>query len=192
LKNLFKNIQTLLIVVLIIIILFLRNCSGEVVKPDNPTVITKIETKWDTIREKVPTYVPKWKDRIVYEPSDTVYIDTNKVLEDYFADYYYRDSVYNDSIKIIIEDTISQNKIKSRDISLQILYPTITITRDSIVNERGFYAGIGVGGSKSQLNYVGGEFLYKSRKRNAFGGGIGVNENFQPILTGRLYWKLGK
>tara|TARA_R110001606_G_scaffold150312_4_gene290414 strand:- start:5618 stop:6073 length:456 start_codon:yes stop_codon:yes gene_type:complete len=151
-----------------------------------------VETKWDTIREEVPIYIPKWNDRIEYRPSDTVYIDTNKVLDDYFASYYYEDIISNDSITITIKDTISQNKIRNRSLKYDMLYPTITITRDSIVKGRGFYFGVGMGGSTTQLNYIGGEFLFKSKKRTAFGLGLGINRNFRLSLMGKLYWKLGK
>ena len=177
---------------LILIILFLRNCSGDVVIPDNPVIITRIETKWDTIRKEVPIYVPRWNDLIEYKPSDTVYIDTNQVLDDYFASYYYEDIISHDSITITIKDTISQNKIRNRSLKYDLLYPTTTIYRDSIVKDRGFYAGIGVGGSTSSLNYIGGEFLFVSRKKTAFGLGVGINQDFQPVFNGRLYWKLGK
>lgn len=190
-QNIFKNLQTLLIVALIIIILFLRSCSGKSTPNPNPTVITKIEYKWDTLYTETPVYIPKWKDRIKYK-TDTVYIDTNAVVEDYFASYYYEDIISNDSITITIKDTISRNKIKNRALKYSILYPTKIITRDSIVNERGFYAGLGVGGTSSFLNYIGGEFIFKSRKKTAFGIGVGVNQNFQPVFNGRLYWKLGK
>lgn len=190
-QNIFKNLQTLLIVALIIIILFLRNCSGDTNPTPDPTIITKIEYKWDTLHTETPIYIPKWKDRVKYK-IDTIYIDTNKVVEDYFASYYYEDSISNDSITITIKDTISRNKIKNRALKYSILYPTKTITRDSIVNKRGFYAGIGVGGTTSYLNYIGGELLFNSRKKTAFGIGVGVNQEFKPVFNGRLYWKLGK
>ena len=192
-KKLFKNIQTLLIVVLVLVILFLRNCKGEVIPPKG-TVITKIETIWDTIITEVPIYVPQWKDRIEYDfQTDTLYqIDTVEVIGDYYASYYYEDTISNDSVTIRIKDTITQNKIKNRTLDYTILYPTVIITRDSIINDRGFYIGVGAGGTKSNLNYIGGEFLFKSRKRTAFGVGLGVNQNFQPTLMGKLYWKLGK
>jgi hypothetical protein len=197
LKSFFKNIQTLLIVVLVIIILLLRNCKSDP-KP-NPvgTVVVKTETTWDTIREKIPTYIPKWYTQIEYRDTtiySTLYkdVDTSEILKDYFATYVYFDTLAYDSINIRIKDTITQNRIKNRSIEYDLIYSTTTITRDSIVNNRGFYAGIGVGGSTSQLNYIGGEFLFKSKKRTAFGLGVGVNTKFEPVFIGKLYWKLGK
>ena len=74
----------------------------------------------------------------------------------------------------------------------ELLYPVTTMYRDSIVRKRGYYVGAGFGSTTDQLNYIGGEFLYTSKKKTAFGIGLGVNQNFQFAFTGRFYWKLGK
>ena len=47
-------------------------------------------------------------------------------------------------------------------------------------------------GNKEQIQYVGGELLYKNKKRQAFGVGVGIDENLVPTLSARMYWKLGK
>jgi hypothetical protein len=63
LKDFFKNIQTLLIVVLVVIILFMRACSGgkNGTVITEPTIITETITKWDTLKIDSLVYVPKWK-----------------------------------------------------------------------------------------------------------------------------------
>jgi len=195
LKNIFKNIQTLLIVVLILVILFLRNCSSNPTPTPNPDppVVVRVETKWDTIIKIVPIYIPKWKTRTEYKDT-TIYkdVDTAYILKDYFATYTYFDTLYNDSITIRIKDSISRNQIKSRSIEYDLLYPTITITRDSVVKKRGYYLGVGLGGTRTNLTYVGGEILYTNKKKTAFGIGFGVNPDFNLMIVGKLYWKLGK
>lgn len=195
-KSFFKDIKTLLILILILIVLFLRFCSTTnpplLPNPD-PPVVVRIETKWDTITRIVPIYTPKWETKTEYRDT-TIYkdVDTSEILKDYFATYIYFDTLYNDSITIRIKDSISQNKIKNRIIEYDLLYPTITITRDSIVRRRGFYAGVGVGGTRNEFNYIGGEILYVNKKKLALGIGVGVNQEFQPTFIGKLYWKLGK
>ena len=86
-KNWFRNIQSITIVVLLIIIFFLRECQGT--KSTSPTeegTIVKIETKYDTIVNTIETYVPeyrtevKWKtktihDTLIVEVHDTIPID---------------------------------------------------------------------------------------------------------------------
>ena len=192
-KDHFKNIQTLLIVVLIVIIFLMRSCQGGG-DPIEPTVITKVEVKYDTIETIRETYVPKWKTKIVTE-IDTFQapIDTLSVLKDYYAKYFYSDTLQIDTVGYaIINDTISRNTILARDIRTNILIPTTTITKEIYLNNNEFYWGIGLQGRTDQLNYLGGELLYRSKKRNVYGFGLGVNQDFQPVLSGRMYWRIGK
>jgi len=42
----------------------MRSC-GEGDTFTEPKVITKVETKWDTLRINSTVYVPKWKTKIV-------------------------------------------------------------------------------------------------------------------------------
>lgn len=194
-KNPFTDIRTIIIAVLIIVVLLLRWCNPKT-QPE-PIVITKTEVKWDTITKVINNYVPKWKDRITIH-TDTVWrennqnIDTAEILKDYFASYYYSDVISNDSVTITINDTITENKIKVRNIKYDILYPTITITNETVINVREFYAGIGVGGTTTNFTYIGAEGLFKSKKRTAIGLGVGINRNFNLALMGKFYWKLGK
>jgi len=187
-----------------LLILFLSYCTSDSIIPSfknlikrnqiiDPPVVVRVETKWDTIVKIVPVYTPKWEVRTEYK--DTfIYrdIDTLSILKDYFATYAYFDILHNDSITIRIKDSITQNKIKSRSIEYDLRIPTTIITRDSIVRQRGFYIGLGVGGTTSSLNYVGAEALYKGKRKKAFGLGVGINQDFKLSLTGRFYWKLGK
>jgi len=193
-KKYFKNIQTLLILVLIVIIFFLRNNNNDPI-PTKPTVINKIEIKYDTIIKEVPVYVPKYINKIVIH-YDTILkyhkIDTTKILKDYFATYVYEDVQKLDSLNLTIKDSVSQNKITSRLIKYELIYPTTTITKKIYLNNKEFYWGLGIQGSTSQLNYIGGELMYKTKKKQLYGLGIGVNQEFQPVLSGRLLWKIGK
>jgi len=193
-KKYFGNIQTLLIVVLVIIIFLLRNCNGDSI-PTEPTIITKVEVRYDTIVKEVPKYVPKYINKISMS-YDTILkyhkIDTTEILKDYFATYVYEDVQKLDSLNLTIRDSISQNKIASRSIRYELIYPTTTITKETYLNNREFYWGLGLQGSVNQLNYVGGELMYKTKKKQMYGVGIGVNQEFKPILSGRLLWKIGK
>tara|TARA_R100001369_G_C3290509_1_gene163802 strand:+ start:128 stop:739 length:612 start_codon:yes stop_codon:yes gene_type:complete len=203
LKNFFGNIKTVLIILLILVILLLSYCSSNSIQlpwkrwktpsPIDTPVVVRVETKWDTVTKEIPVYIPEWKVRTEYK--DTfIYknIDTSEILKDYFASYSYFDTLYNDSITIRIKDTITQNKIKSRSIEYDLLIPTTIITRDSIVRKRKFYLGIGASGTTSQLTNVSGEILYTGRKKIGIGVGLGLNQDFNVILSGKMYWKLGK
>ena len=193
----FGNFKNLIILVLIIVIIFLRQCSGDggEITPSEPTIITKVETKYDTITKEVTKYVPKIVTRIKTE-IDTITltqkIDTIAILEDYFAKYVYEDFQQLDSLNLTIRDTISQNKILSRKIFYDLIYPTTTVTETKYINQREFYVGFGLNGTSKQFNYIGGSVLYRTRKKQMFGLGLGLNDQFQPIISTQFLWKLGK
>ena len=195
------NIKDILIVVLVIIILLMRSCSGG----GEPVVVTKTEIKYDTITNEITTYVPKLTTRIVTEidtitdslyivKHDTLYgdiiIDTAKILEDFFAKYVYKDTQDHDSIKFVINDTISKNQILSRDVKFTYVKPTITITK--YINRREFYVGLGIMGTPQRLSFVGPQLNYKDKKRNLFGLGIGIDSDLQPVVSVNFAWRIGK
>ncbi len=173
----------------------MRQCSGDST-PVEPKIITKVETKWDTVNIVKEVYVPKWKTRIVKEIDSILVntpIDTLEVLKDYYAKNVFVDEISLDSLGIVtITDTIHKNVIWGRTVKSDILIPTTTITEEIYLNNREFYWGLGLQGRSDQLNYLGGELLYKDKKKHIYGLGIGVNQEFQPVLSGRLYWKIGK
>ena len=199
------NVKDILILGLIIIIILLKTCGGnEIVEP---TVITKTEIRYDTITNEVTEYVPKLVTRILRKTdtvrqtqfitqTDTVSvaqtIDTNAILEDYFASYVYSDIQNFDSIKIEIQDTISENKIVSRSVKYSMLYPTITITNTKYINRHEFYLGVGFAGSTQRLSFAGLQFNYKDKKRNLFGIGFGIDSDIRPVLSAQFLWRLGK
>ena len=192
-KSLFNNIQTIIIVVLVVVIILLRECkNGKEPEPEIERIV-KIETKYDTIVKNIPTYIPEYRTRVVTKTiHDTVKltIDTASILEDYFATYAYIDTVDADSIDLIIFDTISQNKILSRSIDYSLIYPTTTITKERVINKREFYTGFGIGGSKSQISYITGELMFRTKKKQMYGVGIGINSNLEPILGFKMGWKI--
>ena len=199
------NVKDILILGLIIIIILLKTCGGDEIV--EPTVITKTEIRYDTITNEVTEYVPKLVTRILRKTdtvrqtqfitqTDTISvaqtIDTNAILEDYFASYVYSDIQNFDSIKIEIQDTISENKIVSRSVKYSMLYPTITITNTKYINRHEFYLGLGFAGSTQRLSFAGLQFNYKDKKRNLFGIGFGIDSDIQPVLSAQFLWRLGK
>jgi hypothetical protein len=34
--------------------------------------------------------------------------------------------------------------------------------------------------------------VYRNKKRQAYGLGVGVDQNLVPVISIRMYWKLGK
>jgi len=191
LKDYFKNIQTLLIVVLAVLLFLQKSCSST---PVEPTVITKVVTKWDTVSVEKTKYVPKIIERVVYDiDSFPTPIDTTAVLKDYYSKYFYTDTIQLDTLgSIIVNDTVTRNLISFRDVQSNIFIPTTTITNTVYLYKREFYGGISVGTTNQAVQNINGELLYVNKKRDAYGFGIGLNPDFQPVYTVRMYWKLGK
>lgn len=193
-KNYFNNIQSLLIVVLAVLLLLQKGCS----KPSivEPKVVTTTEIKWDTVQVEKVVYQPKWRTRTEYK-WDTVNtplsLDTIAIINDYFSKYTYIDTLNFDSLGyVMVIDTITQNQITGRNVQSNIRIPTKIITNDVYLNRREFYFGVSVGATPTQIQGINGELLYINKKRQGYGIGVGVNPEFQPVYTGRLYWKIGR
>jgi len=174
----------------------MRNCGGggkNSVVVESP-LITDTIISYDTIIIEKTSYIPQWKTKYITKTDTTPSnIDTVAILKDYYAKYFYVDTIYIDTLGYaVINDTISQNSIISRDIKSNFLIPNKTVTNTFYINNREFYWGLGLAGSTNQLNYLGGELLFKSKKHQVYGFGIGINQDLQPVLSGRMYWKIGK
>lgn len=197
-KDFFKNIQTLLIVVLVAFLFLQRGCSST--PKAEPEVITEVVIKFDTIKISEKEYVPKYINKTIIEiDSFQIPIDTISVLKDYYAKYFYTDTIQIDSLgTIVISDTVTRNLISKRDVQSNIFIPTTTITNTVYVNKRELYGGVSVGGMINPnqnippINYISGELLYKNKKKQIYGFGLGVDKDFYPIVSGRMYWNLGK
>ena len=205
-KEIFGNLKSIIIAVLIIIIILQQQCSSPFqpfnLNPFNKrieqnvegTVITKIETKWDTVKIDSLVYIPKWKTKIeTIHDTIPANIDTLDILKDYYTKYFYTDTLDLDSLgNIIIKDTISRNSIVFRQITPNLLLPTTTIERDSLISKHEFYVGIGLAGNRTQFNYIGGELLFRSKRKKVYGIGLGLNQTLEPVISARMMWKLGK
>ena len=191
-KNYFRNIQTLLIVVLAVLLFLQRSCSSTP-KP-KPEVITEVEVRYDTIKVTETKYIPKYVEKTVVDiDTFNAPIDTLTILKDYYAKYYYIDTIEIDSLgTIVVSDTVTRNLISKRDVQSNLLIPTTTVNNTVYLNKRELYGGISVSGQPDQINLVGGELLYRNKRKQAYGFGVGVNPDFQPVYTVRMYWKVGK
>lgn len=223
-KILQKYFKEVLIIGLIGIILLMRACSGDseppkdIVKIDGKKyelISQKIDTVFIDKIVHVPKYVPKYIDRVVEKiveiPAD---VDSLQIIEDYYSKYVVKDTlkltyefapeITIDSIGTkpnptlgfgVVTDTITQNKILSRDIVWNFEVPTIYNTK--VVKElpkRKFYYGIGAGFDNTNfINNAKFGLLYKDKKDKMWGldiGALNVNNTIQPYIGGSIYWKI--
>ena len=169
----------------------MRNCSGPIT-PTEPRIERDTVVEYVTIEKEVPVYKPQIRTVIKTRiDTFTTPIDTAAILADYYAVKTYEDTQVLDSLDITITDTVSQNQILGRKIAYNFTYPRSTITEKIYLNQRELYYGIGLGGG-AENNYLGGELLFRNKKNQAYGLGVGINSKFQPAVIGRIYWKLGK
>jgi len=192
LKGYFKNIQTLLIVVLAVLLFYQKSCSSTL--PVEPQTITEVITRWDTLKVATKEYVPKYiRKTIVNIDTFQAPIDTMSILRDYYAKYFYTDTIKVDSLGfIVINDTVTRNLISKRDVQSNIFIPTTTVTNTVYLYKREFFGGVSVGTTNQAVQNINGEILYVNKKRQAYGFGVGLNPQFQPVYTVRMYWKIGK
>jgi hypothetical protein len=189
-----QNRFYLIIIGILITIILLQKCGGD--PTPNIKTIRTIDTIYEPVIKEIPTYIPKWSTKIEYVPKyihDTLeIIDTLRALNDYLATYFYQDSLINDTLSLYINDSISRNKIKSRDLKYVMSFPTIKITDVVIQNKNEYYIGLGLIGNQKGINYFGPEFLLRTKKKDVYGIGVGLDGNLQPNLSLRTYWKIGK
>lgn len=186
------KLEHIIIIGLLIVILLMRTCSPKPCPPPS----TKIEVKWDTIEYTTPHYIPKILKKTETK-TDSFYknVDTFAILRDYYANYFYMDTLDNDSIKIFINDIVSENKIQDRVVKYNYRQKTTIITneryKDTFLNKRKLYYGFGIGGQSTGFNYFGAELLYANKKNQAYGLSFGINNNFSPVIKTTFLWKVG-
>lgn len=191
-KKYFQNIQSLLLVVLVVIIFLMRGCSGTPASTE-PRVERDTIIEYVTIEKEYPVYVPKVK-YVTRVNIDTfsIPIDTSAILSDYYAIRTYEDTQVLDSLDLTITDTVSQNQIVGRKIAYNFTYPRKTIKETVYINQRELYFGLRGIGNLDQINYLGGEMLYRTKKKQIYSFGVGVDQNLVPVIALSMYWKLGK
>ena len=182
---------TKIILLALIVIILLQTQCGEKGQPEVVST-TKVETKYDTIKVDSLVYVPKWRTKVeVIRNEIPTEVDTLSILKDYYAKYIYIDTLDLDTFgSIIVKDTVTENKIKSRQFYSNIIVPTTTITNTAYKNKRKLYAGVNLSANREVINQIGVGLILKGKNDKLYGIGLGMNQNFQPIITGSLYWKV--
>ena len=191
-KKYFQNIQSLLLVVLVVIIFLMRGCSSTPASTE-PRIERDTVTEYITIEKESIVYQPKIK-YITKVDIDTFLtpVDTLAILADYYAIRTYEDTQVLDSLNITITDTVSQNQILGRQIAYNFTYPRKTIKETIYINQRELYFGLRGIGNIDQVSYLGGEMLFRNKKKQVYSFGVGVDQNLVPVISLSMYWKLGK
>jgi len=182
--NFLKNLdfKTLLILGLILVIIFLRACSGE--KKDGQDKIIKVDgKKYVLVKHTVDTVYQKVTET-VYRDGETIYVDvpiyvnvpinvdTSKILKDYYAKYTFKDTLtLKDSLGFItVIDTIFKNRLYKRIWTSSI--NKITINEKLYLKDPPklqFFVGGTLGFDKVNLiNFAGPTFVLKDKKEHLY------------------------
>ena len=224
-NNFFKlDIKTIIIVGLIIFLL-LRGCGDtpqgtkEIVKVDGKKyelVVKTIDTVYIEKRVEVPTYVPKYVDRVVEKiVKIPTHVDSLQIIKDYYSKFVTKDTlrltyefapeITIDSIGTkpnptlgfgVITDTITQNKVLSRDVVWNFEVPTIyntTIVKD--LPKTQLYYGFNLGGNKQDIfSTASGGLILKTKSDKLYQLNLGVQTNgvdgVVPYIGGGIFWKI--
>lgn len=187
-----KTLFSYLIIAILVIVLLLQRCgSGGTISPTKSDTVTTV--KYIPITKIITQYTPKYITKIKRDTTyfNTIQIDTAYVIGDYYSTYFYNDTIKQDtSLTLYIKDSVTENKIKTRDITYT--YKQKITTNTVIKNKAEFYVGLGLTGSKTGINYFGTNLLLRTKKKQVYGVGVGIDGDFNPQLNLQTYWKIGK
>ena len=204
------NIKNIALLVLIAIVVFQqcggnKKTTGEIVKVDGK--------KYELIKHEIDTFEIV-KTKVVTKKGEDIYhetikeviiptiIDTQALLQDYFAKNIYKDTLQlPDSLGIVsLIDTITQNKILGRTFNASVKQRVIKET--TIVKElpktKLFYGFEGGFNKADVVSHLGFGVLVNTKKDKMFHLGLGVANRttdgtsgaLAPYIGGGVYWKL--
>jgi hypothetical protein len=119
-------------------------------------------------------------------------VDTANILKDYFSTVHYSDSVSVDHGTVIINDQISENRIKQRQVTANLQREVITNTITNTVQEKkrnSVWVGLTGQGGNVPLA-VGGSVMFLQKKGYGIEAGILRNTEGKTIYQGSLKLQL--
>ena len=204
------NLKNIAIALLIVIVVF-QQCGGDKTKTGE---IVKVDgKKYELIKHEIDTFEIV-KTKVVTKKGEDIYhetikeviiptiIDTQALLQDYFAKNIYKDTLQlPDSLGTVsLIDTITQNKILGRTFNASVKQRTVKET--TVVKElpktKLFYGFEGGFNKADVVSHLGFGVLVNTKKDKMFHLGLGVANRttdgtsgaLAPYIGGGVYWKL--
>lgn len=199
--NIKKYFTWAIIIILVIIILLERSCTGSTT-PNPADPIVKIDTIWKTKIDTVVKTVTQTKiihtkapNTPRFQPSDN--IDTcktrfNKLLKDFITKRVYQDTIKMQGLgNIYITDTVFMNslgkRIKILDYKIPTVEKTITKFADPV---RQLYIGGNLFGQPNSIQLLTPGLLYKTKKDHVYQLNLGINFNGSISYGVGVYYKI--
>ena len=201
-----KNLSTIIIIILVGIIFLQRACQPE--PPNMENYIRIGSEEYELLKHKRDTI---WKTETFYMkgdpiPGKTIYkeipadVDTAAILKDYFAVRPYSETVNigNDSTDygtVTVSEKVSENKLFDRKYKFDVNIPTYTetfVVKEKPVNK--WYIGGGMNFDKVNLiSNVYGGILIQNKRDHIYGLNLGITntgDQVTPFIGGSMYWKI--
>jgi hypothetical protein len=130
-----SNQNTIIIILTVLLIASVITCNRCCnpnppeweVRTDTVYVYVKDSTKWYKPEVVVITKPERVDSFIAYEK---IYVtDTVEILNDYYSKVYYSDTTKTKYGSVVIQDTVTQNRIAARRVFTDFKIPEITITK---------------------------------------------------------------
>ena len=156
----------------------------------------KIKEIHDTLYQKTyrKTYIKGDSIPYVIIATDTTIHDTVRIVNDYNAVLAYTDTIKQDSNIFVINDTISQNRIKSRSFESKITEKTIYV-KEFYAEKAKYRLFYGIRGDFSQSNgleVLSPGLMLNAKNKALIGLNLNINKNNNISYSGSLYFKIGK
>ena len=131
---------------------------------------------------------------VIIATDTTVIHDTAYILQDYNVSRAYSDTINQDSNIFVIDDTISQNRIKSRSFKSKITEKTIYV-KEFYAEKAKYRLFYGIRGDFSPLNgleVLSPGLMLNAKNKALIGLNLNINKNNNMSYSGSLYFKIGK
>jgi len=131
---------------------------------------------------------------VIIATDTTTIHDTIRILNDYNAVVAYTDTIKQDSNIFVINDTISQNRIKSRSFESKITEKTIYV-KEFYAEKAKYRLYYGIKGDFSQSNgleVLSPGLMLSAKNKALIGLNLNINKNNNMSYSGSLYFKIGK
>jgi hypothetical protein len=157
----------------------------------------KVKEIHDTVYLKTyrKTYIKGDSIPFIIIATDTIAThDTAFIMYDYNVSRAYSDTIKQDSNIFVINDTISQNSIKSRSFESKITEKTIYV-KEFYAEKAKYRLFYGIRGDFSQSNgleVLSPGLMVNAKNKALIGLNLNINKNNNINYSGSLYFKIGK
>lgn len=194
-KWLYKNGIWLIVILIVFILIRSCDCNGGKGRntPDTISVVRDTTFVYEvTDTQYVPTpvyisqpvYVPQYKTDTL-EISEVLPADTAAILARYYQKVFYSDTQNTKYGKVLIQDTVTQNRITSRrflsELNIPVVKETITLSQPK---RTVLYLGFsGIGNPEQPIYMVGADLTLQGKNRKMYGIGINYTRDNQLFYS---------